>query len=297
MLDIVNPLDMREFILDDYLDSRIGLVAARLNWYPDTDVEQEVEWLVIPDAQPAQPAPAGSRWAFATLATPPGLRLQQLAPEQPNWSARNTEAGMAWRANINGWDVSGNYFYGWKDTPNALRNLLPGLMQLKLKHFRMHTVGGSFSNAFGSFVVRGEVATHFREGINASGTGFADTVQRKTTLNAALAVDWSQYNWTISPQFFIRHINGWNAKLAETQDSGFWTLRVATDFMHEKLKPEFLLIADWHTAGWLLRPKVMYEWSDHFTSTLGADIFGGTHGFIGQFANNDRIYLDSEYTF
>jgi len=297
MLDVVNPLDMREFILDDFLDSRIGLAAARLNWYPDTDIEQEIELLVIPDAQSAQAAPAGSRWAFATPATPSGLTVQQLASEQPNWSAKNTELGIAWRANVGGWDVSTNYFYGWKDTPNALRNILRGVLQVKLKHFRMHTVGGSFSNAFGAFVVRGEMAANLREGINAQGTTFADTVQRKTTLNTALAVEWSRYNWSISPQFFIRHINGWNNALLESKDSGFWTLRIATDFMHEKLKPEVLFLADWSAGGWLARPKASYEWSDHITTTFGADIFGGNHGFLGQFANNDRIYLESEYTF
>jgi hypothetical protein len=208
MLDVVNPLDMREFILDDFLDSRIGLAAARLNWYPNTDTEQEVELLLIPDAQVARTAPTGSRWAFATPPIPTGITVQQRTTAQPNWSAKNSEAGIAWRANINGWDVSTNYFYGWKSTPNALRQFLPGVMQLQLTHLRMHTVGGSFSNAFGAFVIRGEMAANLREGINARGTSFADTVQRKTTLNAALAVEWSQYNWTISPQLFIRHING-----------------------------------------------------------------------------------------
>ncbi|MBF0281730.1 MAG: hypothetical protein HQM07_04100, partial [Zetaproteobacteria bacterium] len=29
MLDVVNPLDMREFVLDDFLDSRIGVWAIR----------------------------------------------------------------------------------------------------------------------------------------------------------------------------------------------------------------------------------------------------------------------------
>jgi len=297
MLDVVNPLDMREFILDDFLDSRIGLVAARLNWYPDTDMEQELELLVIPDAQPAQAAPVGSRWAFSIPSAPAGFMVQQLAPEQPNWSPKNSEVGVAWRANISGWDVSANYFYGWKDTPNALRKLMPGLLQVKLKHFRMHTVGGSFSNAFGAFVVRGEMAANLHEGINARGTTFADTVQRKTTLNAALAVEWSRYNWTISPQFFIRHIDGWHSSLLESKDSGFWTLRIATDFMHEKLKPELLFLADWSAGGWLARPKTSYEWSDHFTTTFGVDIFGGSHGFLGQFTNNNRVYIESEYDF
>jgi len=297
MLDIVNPLDLREFILDDFLDSRIGLVAGRLNWYPDTDTEQEIELVIIPDARMAESAPAGSRWAFATPPVPAGFTLQQLAPETPNWSAKNSEAGLAWRGNIDGWDLSANYFYGWKDTPNALRNFLPGIMQLKLKHFRMHTLGGSFSNAFGAFVVRGEMAANLKEGINRLGTTFADTVARKTTLNAAMAVEWSKYNWTISPQVFIRRIQGWEQALLEKRTSGFWTLRIATDFMHEKLKPEMLVIADWREGGWLARPKASFEWNDHITTTLGADIFGGHHGFIGQFAANDRIYAEAEYTF
>jgi len=297
MLDVINPLDMREFILDDFLDSRIGLAAARLNWYPDTDIEQELELLLIPDARPAQLAPAGSRWAFATPPAPAGLSVQQLAPQQPNWSAKNTEAGIAWRANVHGWDVSANYFYGWKDTPNILRNVVPGILQVQQKYLRMHTIGGSFSNAFNAFVLRGEMAANLREGINARATTFADSVQRKTTLNAALAIEWSRYNWIISPQFFIRHIANWNNALLESKHTGFWTLRIATDFMHEKLKPEVLFLADWSAGGWLARPKASYEWSDHVTTVFGADIFGGKHGFLGQFSGNDRIYLESEYTF
>ncbi len=297
LLDIINPLDMREFILDDFLDSRIGVVAARLNWYPDSDLEQEVELLLIPDARPSVAAPTGSRWAFALPTVPAGLAVQQLAPTEPNWSATNSEAGIAWRADVGGWDLSANYFYGWKDTPNALRRRLPGLLQVKLTHVRMQTLGGSFSNAFGAFVVRGEMAVNLREGIDAQGTTFADTVQRRATLNTALAVEWTKYNWTISPQLFLRHVDGWNPALLEPKDAGFWTLRIATDFMHEKLTPEVLLLADWAAGGWLARLKAGYAWSDQVTTRLGADIFGGHRGLLGQFANNDRVYLASEYSF
>ncbi|RMH49902.1 MAG: hypothetical protein D6682_08325, partial [Zetaproteobacteria bacterium] len=133
MLDIVNPLDLREFILDDFLDARIGVTAARLNYYPDSEIEQEIELLVVPDAKPARAAPTGSRWAVATPPLPPGVRaLQWLAPRQPNWSPADTELGLVWRGNdIHGWDLSLNYFYGWKDTPNALRSISGGVMQLQ----------------------------------------------------------------------------------------------------------------------------------------------------------------------
>jgi len=297
MLDVINPLDMREFILDDFLDSRIGVVAARLNYYPDTATEQEIELLIVPDAKPAKTAPSGSRWALTTPTPPTGLRIQNLATQQPNWSTKNTEYGAAWRGNIKGWDLSANYFYGWKDSPNAFRKITPGSITLQLKHLRMHTIGGSFSNAFGAWVVRGELATNLQEGINANGSTFTNTVQRKTTVNAALAAEWSAHNWVVSPQFFIRHIQAWNPQLLESHDSGFWTLRVATDFMHEKLKPEILLLADWSAGGWLARPKVAYDWSDNITSSIGADIFGGSHGFLGQFHKNNRLSFEVTYSF
>jgi len=161
----------------------------------------------------------------------------------------------------------------------------------------MHTVGGSFSNAFGAWVVRGELATNLQEGINATGTKFTNTVQRKTTVNAALAAEWSGHNWIVSPQFFIRHIKNWNSKLLEPQNSGFWTVRIATDFMHEKLKPEILLLADWSAGGWLARPKVAYDWSDNITYNIGADIFGGSRGLLGQFNQNDRVSFEITYSF
>ncbi len=297
LLDIVNPVDMREFILDDFLDSRIGVVAAKLNYYPDTATEQEIELLLIPDARPAREAAVTSRWAFARPAVPPGLNLQMLPRQQPNWSMTNSEAGAAWRGNLHGWDVSLNYFYGWKDTPNAFVRITPPTLQLQLAHLRMHTIGGSLANSFGAFVVRGELAVNLKEGINASGSNFATSVSRHTTLNAALAVEWSKAHWTLAPQFFVRHIQNWHPFLQEPRDSGFWTLRIATDFMHERLKPEVLGIADWRSGGWLARPKLAFEWNDHLTITLGADMFGGHTGLIGQFANNDRLYSEARYSF
>jgi len=297
LLDIVNPLDLREFILDDFLDSRIGMVAARLNWYPDSDIEQEFEFLLIPDAQVARLAPLGSRWAVKTPPPPAGLAVRLLPEQRPGWSLRDSEAGLAWRATIAGWDVSLNYFHGWKHLPNILRRVSPGLLEIQPVHFRRNMLGGAFANAFGPLVLRGELAIDLRESIDRLGTTFAASIARKTTFNAAIGADWTKHHWTISPQFFIRHIANWQTGLLEPPNSGFWTLRVATDFLHERLKPEVIVLGDWAAGGWLARPKIAYDWSDQFTTTLGADIFGGHRGLLGQFANNDRIYVEAEYTF
>jgi len=299
MLDIINPLDLREFILDDFLDSRIGLWSARLNYYADIGgAENEFEFIAIPDARPTEFAPAGSRWGFSLPAAAPGISVVNLAAGQPNWSLKNTELGMAWRANIAGWDVSLNYFYNWNDRPNLFRQMRGTTLTTQLKHLRMHTAGGSFSNAFGAFVVRGEVAVNFGEGINTTSLIWGQSVVRRTTLNAAIAVDYTKSNWTLGVQLFGRQIL--NEPVVDTalgSTPNFASLRIATDYMNEKLKPEILLLADLDDGGLLARPKVSYEFSDNLIGTLGADIISGSGGFFGQFASNDRLYSEVEYSF
>ncbi|MDQ6998428.1 MAG: hypothetical protein Q9M17_06920 [Mariprofundus sp.] len=298
MLDIVNPLDMREFILDDFLDSRIGLWSARLNWYANIGgSEHEFEFIVIPDARSADLAPNGSRWAFALPPVPAGTRIAIQASNKPGWKAADTEAGVAWRANMSGWDLSLNWFYGWKDTPSMQKNMIPGLLILTPVYQRMNTVGGSFSNAFGATVLRGELAVNIGESINRLGLTPATSVGKDTTLNASLGMDYNKNNWRISPQFFIRYLPGWDNTVAEDQASGFFSLMVSTDYMNEKLKPEIIGLYDWADGSWMLRPKASYEFSDQIIARLGMDIFGGSKGLFGQFYSNDRVYSELEYTF
>lgn len=298
MLDIVNPLDMREFMLDDFLDSRIGLWAARLNYYADfAGTMHEFEFILIPDARAGELAPTGSRWAFAMPSLPAGITPAIRSGHEPGWSPPETEAGAVWRANIGGWDLSLNWFYGWKDTPAIEKSLTGAVMSLTPVYLRMHTVGGSFSNAFGPFVVRGELAANIGEGVSLTGVTPAASVGRKTSLNAALGLDYSENNWRVSPQFFIRHLPDWDHSVVEDRSSGFFSLMISTDYMNEKLKPEIIALFDWADAGWMVRPKLSYEFSDRIIGRLGADLFGGSKGFFGQFNKNDRLYSEIEYTF
>jgi hypothetical protein len=299
MLDIVNPLDLREFILDDFSNSRIGLVAARLNYYAYlNDSEHEFEFIVIPDAKVAEPAPAGSRWSFALPTLPAAITPVVQAGEKPGWAAGNTGYGAAWRSNLDGWDLSLNWFYGWKGTPNIEKQLVGTTMYLKPVYSQMHTVGGSFSNAFGPWVVRGEVATNLNERLDTSGVTVATSTTKQTTLNGAIGVDYTANNWTVSPQLFVRHITGWSTDILKDQNSGFVTLRVATDYMNEKLKPEVIGLYSWSDRSWMMRPKVSYEFSDSVKATAGVDLFGGgSSAFFGQFADNDRVYTEVEYSF
>jgi hypothetical protein len=50
---------------------------------------------------------------------------------------------------------------------------------------------------------------------------------------------------------------------------------------------------------YLLQPQVNYSVSDSFSTTLGANLFGGKKRttFFGQFDRNDNLYLMLRYDF
>jgi len=142
-------------------------------------------------------------------------------------------------------------------------------------------------------VLRGEVAVNVNERIATTTSSVAST-----TWNAALGLDYTQNNWRISPQFFIRHLEKRAQIALEDKNAGFVSLMVSTDYLNEKLKPEVIALLNWSDGSSMIRPKVAYEFSDQITARLGVDLFTGNNtAFFGQFDQNDRVYSEVEYTF
>jgi hypothetical protein len=63
LLDLVNPFDLREFILDDYEDSRIPQWSVDLKWrFLEDKPDQYLEFIWIPDFEANQIMKEGSQW-------------------------------------------------------------------------------------------------------------------------------------------------------------------------------------------------------------------------------------------
>ena len=72
---------------------------------------------------------------------------------------------------------------------------------------------------------------------------------------------------------------------------------LATDFLHEKLKPQILVLYG-DDNDWRISPKVSYEISDQWLATMGLHIFEGREQHLsGQFDKNDQIFAELKYTF
>jgi len=70
------------------------------------------------------------------------------------------------------------------------------------------------------------------------------------------------------------------------------SLKVATDFMYERLKPEILVLY-WLENNWRISPKFDFEISDHWNLAVGAHFFeGDEQNLFGQFDDNDQVFVE-----
>jgi hypothetical protein len=75
------------------------------------------------------------------------------------------------------------------------------------------------------------------------------------------------------------------------------SLRISTDFMHERLKPN-VLITWGDDNDWQISPRLEYELRDYLIVSGGMNLFyGHSSQLLGQFKNRDALYLEVKLGF
>jgi hypothetical protein len=144
VLDVINPLDYREFILEDFIDSRRPLWLARA----DAPVGQgSLQLIWVPYFAPARLPAADNEFGLgesfglglidATLREQglPKIPFRVEATDRPAYHLKLSQFGARYSRSISAWDLTANYFYGWEGEDLALdqRAILP------VVHFRAAT--------------------------------------------------------------------------------------------------------------------------------------------------------------
>lgn len=297
--DVVNPQDFREFILDDFIDSRIPIWMAKANYYI-RDYSMEVLW--IPFFEPNRAALEGSvwEWTFNRIQPPPGTTLNLLAPVEPDPKLKNSELGARLSGLVGGWNLSASYLYVWDDTPARHTRFDPQTATLNVlpQFHRLHILGFTFANAFGRFVPRGEFAYNLEKRFSTADAMAVDGLEKKNFLYYMLGTDYSVSDYLFNLQFIQKIILDYEEGLYEERVQNNFSFWVQAKFMNETLKPEFLVLYEANHGSWLIRPKIAYDLTDHLALTIGTDILvGDPRSFLGQFDHNDRIYVECKYSF
>jgi len=297
--DVVNPLDLREFGLTEFLDARIPLWMGKIDYYLTTDFSLQA--LIIPQMQFVELAHAGSEYAFVPPEIPPGV-LPVINPvEEPDESFENTEYGLKFTGYYEGWDFTLNYLYTWDDEPIVKKSLdrETGTLTISPEHERMHIAGGTFATVVWDAVVRGELAVKIGKYFPVDDVTVSEMAVEKTLLSYALAFerDLLDISWLV--QFLQETILDYEDTITRDEVDTKLTLRGSKSNEREAL--DFALAVGYsvNESEFLIRPSVEYDISDSTKIKIGVDLFegGDESTFFGQFDKKDRVYVELKYSF
>ena len=294
LLDVINPQDYREFILDKFEDSRIPVWTLNLEVFLSSG-DLQLVW--IPDTSRHNLAKAGSAFEVTAplSAIPPCVPVNIQDIDPPDDPLKDGTFAARFSTFKGGWDLTLNYLYRFDNFPAIAKQIDSTGLTLTPTYHRTNTLGGSASNAFGDFIFRSEAVFNSAIYFDTQLTHQSGIAPAKE-LAYVLGLDWSGLSNTLmSVQLFQSILLNDDDFLRDKIDTTL-TLLARRTFLNESLLTEALWIYHLNDRDHLLRLKADYQWSTNITVGFFADMFSGKEDqLFGQFDQKDQIGLRIEF--
>jgi len=296
--DVVSPKDLRNFILPDFTEVRLGIPALRADYYLGGST---FELVLVPLFVPSRSPEPGSLWYLApSFPVVPTLH-PALAPAA---DLENGEifARWSWLGAALDFELMGGLM--WDDEPalHLTRTIDSGTGQLTAidvqpRYHRLALAGGSFSTTLAGAVLRAEGAFYSGKRFATSAPTDADGLVEKNYLHYLAGLDFSLAGLQLSAQLIQRVILDHEEPVVQDFIDTTATLRVSDTLLRDTLRLElfaYLGLNDWDA---LLRPKLSWSAADGLEISAGVDFFLGDEGTFGRFDGNDQAYLKAKVSF
>ena len=300
--DIVSPKDLFLFLLPEFDEIRIGVIGGKFDYYIG-DNTFEIVWL--PVFTPTKYADPNSVWSVTpTFPMTPTFDRSKL---QVDPSLENSELFLKYSALTEyvDFEIMGGYM--WDDDPTMFSSFAPdgsGGMGLVItpEHQRLSIAGGSFSTTLGPLVLRGESAYYFGKYFNTTNPAVNQGVIQKDYIHYMIGTDFNLFDVNFSMQFIQKIIMDYEDVIVSNQlfngeYSNMMTFLARYTMLNETLDLELFSYYDFEFDDALIRPRILYDYSDAINLQFGANIFTGTEGLFGQYNKNDMIYTKIIYSF
>ncbi len=310
VLDLVNPQDYREFILDEFVDARIPTFALRGDLAARGFTLQAI---VVPDFEPDLLPDLESE--FGLESSVPGY-LPGLAPlpddplfagggpilipgddDRPgDWRARSLAYGLRISTAARGFDV-GLYYWDRIDPSPVFRRSIQSLVVpgygpvpvnvIDTEYARVRSVGVSFARPLGQFALWGEGAVSHGRAFALDDLSDPDGWVRRPDLQYALGLDWNAgESWFANAQWiqFVRMGPTHGIEVDRTRN--FASLLLRGELLAETLVPQVFVLFGLNEQEAMVRPSLEYRATDRLSVALGVDLFTGPrNGTLGQYAH------------
>lgn len=298
VLDTLNPQSFREFILEDFGDSRIGLWSL----YADASVgATRVELALIPD--PTTHYVPG-RGAWFELTAPRfrfGAGLDQTGPPvevvESDDAVEDGTAGLRVSRRFGRLDLAAVAVSGLDFEPLGRLAAGPNGPVLERFHERRELFGVSAETAVGLLALRAEAAylpeRHFnvRDGAVLDHRGFD-----QWRVGAAADVQ-GPFGLFINLQYLYDQVEDAPDGLVRPQRDHVVTAFLRRTFSYDRIATELRWYTSTGDRDGMVRAKVAYALGNSTLSLVSDTFYGDQMGLFGQFARRDRVTLMFEHTF
>jgi len=337
IMDVVCPTDQREYFLDRFADSRIPRWMLKVEYSPTLNGTLQFlfipDFATDFSAPPGSPFTYRVNElkgelidALDMLSRIPGTHYTFTeVRDKPGQSFENSSFGVRWLDILpNGLEYTLNYLHGYGNPGGKIRiaNFAfppfsgappQGDWVLRFKYHFTELFGFTFTKGIttgplSGSSIRGEFA-YIHNNFNSTKTpdGLGGIV-RVDNYKYVLGLDkyiWT--NWLFSFQFIQlitdREKDKGNrllfgpTKEPLDQFQTILSLKIATDFMHERVKPDCLILYGEYN-DWRVSPRINYELRDYLNISLGGNFFWGKKDqLFGEFRDNDEMYIEIQYGF
>ena len=299
ILDLLNPQDFREFILDDFPDSRISLWSA----YVDGSIaEWRAELALIPDATGhAIPNPGAwfelqaPRFRFGAPSSAPSPIV---ITDRPGVGIDESAAGLRLSRELGRTEVSLVAYTGIDPEPLGRIVSAGGAVAVERYYERRDAFGLSAERSIGPLVVRAEYAYQPDRVFNVRDGSSLSAVPLDQH-RGAIAIDWSApFDIFLNAQYLIDRVDEAPASLVRPDVDRIGTLFARKDFGYDRFSIELRWYHSFSEGDDMGAATFRWRVADNTTLMTRLETFSGTQdGLFGQFDDRGRALIGIEHIF
>lgn len=323
--DILTPVDVSEFLTQDFADIRQGVTAISYTRYFGRDFLQLV---MNPVFSPNEIPEPGSRW-FPRQVIPTTINTSYNEHENnPRLENVQLAARYGFRSNLK-YDLDINLLYWHYPNPSYYKDLTISFDQptgaLELSEEFTQSFIAAYSGTlqlFDKLLLTSESAYYNRRSfdylsqelraLNIQDPTLPEQVQiaqifaqnddgflkERPYLISMIGLQYELFDFTLSTQFINEHIFRYDSEILQEQNYYYSTLLLQRSFLRDKWNFRAFGRYNYRGEDFWINPELTYTGIDSFEAAIGSQVFGGDdpdpfygHLSFGTFAANSFSYL------
>ncbi len=295
VVDVVNPLDLRDFLLPDFNESRMSSTMIRGT---GTVGQWNLEVLWLPYFKPTRLAAEGTPYDLRIDRDFRDAGLETLAAARPSRDGSQSEFALRAGTTRGPLDIDIVVFNGYNDDAvYVLESTGPDTVGIRPVYRRHSLVGTSAAYAFESgWVLRSEAA--WSPDMPYSNLTAAEPI-RAVTFQALIGLDYQWRDWLISAQINDRKIRSLRPEMGTPEHAAIITFSATGSTHQGKMshRVAWTMMPQYGDGNWL-QWRTSWQFDDHWQIEGNLDVLNGRDsGFLGQFSTRDRLRMELRYQF